>query len=172
MLAQTGKGKNSPKSRSICCTGKPLLGLELSDGAFMMALLFQSMQRGLCDMCENLQLWCEYSQLKLDFHSERTFPSFYWSDSSQERTNSIRTDFLHVAALHCEKSGSLISWQWRNAKSLAKIHRILLVQKEKLHKLHKISFYTHFNFIMPLFYSPGCSPPSRSGDSFLFNKVE
>lgn len=44
-------------------------------------------------MCETYQLWCEDSQLKLDFHSERTFPSFYWSDSSQLRADSSRTDF-------------------------------------------------------------------------------
>lgn len=76
----------------------------LSDGAFMLAALFQSMQRRLCDMCENFQLGCEDSQLKLDFHSEGTFPSSNWSDSSKYSTDSITTDFLHVAMLHCKKN--------------------------------------------------------------------
>lgn len=50
--------------------------------AFVLFLLFQIMKSELCDMCENFQLRCEDSQLKLDFHSEKTFPSFHWSDSS------------------------------------------------------------------------------------------
>ncbi len=102
--SQTCNATNQGTNGLQCCDRKPLLGLMLSDGAFMLALLFQSMQRGLCDMCENFQLGCEDSQLKLDFHSEGTFPSSNWSDSSQCRTDSITTDFFHVAVLHCEKN--------------------------------------------------------------------
>lgn len=74
---------------------KQVLCLVPSDDAFMLLLLFLGMKRGLCDMCENFQLRCEDSQLKLDFHGERTSPSDHWSDSSQYRTNSIWTDFLY-----------------------------------------------------------------------------
>lgn len=63
------------KDRSFFHHRKSLLGLELREEASMLALLHQSTLRGECEMCENLQLGCEDSQLKLDFLSERTFPS-------------------------------------------------------------------------------------------------
>lgn len=70
---------------------EPMLGLVLPDYAHSLG----ACKENCGDMCENLQLRCEDSQLKLDFRSEKKLLLPFTGQIPVSKEQSIRTHFWH-----------------------------------------------------------------------------